>query len=325
MHRRQLLIGLGSALAAPSAPAWAQAPPKPRVVWFSSASKVGGIGVLDALLEGMRKLGYQQDRDFALETNWGDYSAERTKALAAKIEVTRPAVIVANGAAIGASVTMKPPIPVIFVMSGNPIDAGIADSLARPGRNATGVSLMALELTEKRMDLLKQIVPGMRRVAFLANPEHSGEYRERAASQAAADKLRLDHSYFQARSPEELKVALVAIAEAKPDGLVVFGDSLVLEERRSIADVMRKFRIPSTCGWSEFAASGFLMSYGPERRASWARLAYFVDRIIKGANPGDLPIELPTVIELYINRTTAKQLNLVIPQSILLQATRAVD
>jgi putative ABC transport system substrate-binding protein len=169
------------------------------------------------------------------------------------------------------------------------------------------------------------MVPGMRRVAFLANPEHPGEYRERVASQAAADKLRLDYIYFQARNPEELKVTLVAIANAKPDRLVAFGDSLVLQERASIADFMRKSRIPTACGWSEFAESGFLMSYGPDRRASWRRLAYFVDRIIKGTNPGDLPVELPTVIELYVNRTTAKQLNVAIPPSIPLQATRAVD
>ena len=325
MNRRELVIGLGSILATGSGRVWPQVLSKPVVVWFSGASKASGSLVLDTLLEGLRALGYQHDRDFVLETKWADFSAARAKDLATEIGAMKPAVILANGISIGAAVSIKPPLPVVFVTSGNPVDAGLADSLARPGRNATGVSLMALELTEKRMDLLKQMVPGMRRVAFLANPEHPGEHRERAASQAAADKLRLDHTYFQARDPEEMKVALVAIAKAKPDGLVVFGDSLVLQESRSIADFMRKYRIPSACGWSEFAESGFLMTYGPDRRASWRRLAYFVDRILKGTNPGDLPIELPAVIELYVNRTTAKQLNLAIPQSILLQAARAVD
>jgi len=324
MDRRQLVIALGSILATSSGAAWTQPVSKRRVVWFSGASKSAG-GALDSLVDGLRTLGYQQNRDYVLETLWAEFSVDRARKLASELADSRPAVIVANGLAIGPAVSITPPVPVVFVMSGNPIDSGIAESFARPGRNATGVSLMVLDLTEKRMDLLKQVVPGMRRVAILANPEHAGEYRERAAAQAAADKLRLEFMYFQARNPDELKNALPVLANAKPDGLYVFGDSLMLQERRSIAEFLRQSRIPSASGWSEFAESGFLLTYGPDRRASWLRLAYFVDRILKGARPRDLPIELPTVIDLFVNRTTAKELNLVVPQSILLQATRAVD
>ena len=325
MNRRQLVIALGSILATSIAPAWPQPTSKPRVVWFSGASKRVGGEMLDAFLDGFRTLGYQQDRDFVLESHWADFSAERISKLAAEIAVSRPTVVVATGAAIFAAVAIDPPLPVVFVMSGNPVDAGIADSFSRPGRNATGVSLMAIDLTEKRLDILKKMVPRMRRVAFLANPEHTGEYRERRASQAAADKLRLDYTYFQARSAEELKRALAAIADAKPDALIVFGDGLALQERQTIADVMRKSRIPVASGWPEFAESGFLMTYGPDRRKAWAQLAYPVDRIIKGAKPADVAIQLPAVFDLVVNENTAKELNLVIPKSVRFEATRVVD
>ena len=325
MNRRQIAVALATLLVMPGGKGWTQQSSKPRIVWFSGASKAGASSSFDALLEGLRTLGYQQDRDFALDAYWADFSAERLRKVAAEIESSRPTVIVANGAAIGVAARIKPPIPVVFVMSGNPVDAGLAESFSHPGGNATGISLMALALTEKRMDLLKQIVPGMHRVAFLANPEHSGEHQERAAAQAAADKLRLEHTYYQARTPEEVRVALAAIGQAKPDALVVFGDSLALQERSSIASVMRKARIPCVSGWAEFAESGFLLAYGPERRASWTRLPYFVDRILKGAKPRDLAIELPTVSELVDNNTTARELKLTLPSSVMIQATRAVD
>ncbi len=245
--------------------------------------------------------------------------------LAGEIAALGPAVIVASGVGIAPAFRLSPPVPVAFLMSGDPVDAGFADTLARPGRNATGVSLLALDLIVKRMEILKAIHPRLRRVALLASPEHAGQRHELAASKAAAMQLGIEVSYHEARNPAELERALADVAVARPDGALIFSDALMSGQRKVLAAFFLKHRIPSAAGWSAFPEVGHLVSYGPERGAAWRRMAYYVDRILKGARPGDLPVELPTVVEMVVNRRTAAAMGLELPPAIVARADRVID
>jgi len=324
-NRRRLILALGSALVLRGPSVWAQTRQMHRVAWLSGARKADTAESFAALIEGLRELGYREGDNLVVDARWADYSAERATQLAGEIAALRPAVVVTQGAAHGPAVRLSPPIPVVFLHSGDPVEAGLAESFAHPGRNATGISLLALDLIGKRMELLKQMVPTLRRVAFLANPEHPGEQRELAASRAAAAQLGLEVTYYQTRNPAELDTALVAVAAARPDGAVLFSDALMVGQRQKLGAFFLKHRIPSATGWSDFPESGHLLSYGPDRRAAWRRLAYFVDRIVKGARPADLPIELPTVLEMVLNRHTATAMHLSLPPTILVRADRVIE
>jgi putative ABC transport system substrate-binding protein len=212
----------------------------------------------------------------------------------------------------------------VFVHSGDPVEAGFADSLSRPGRNATGISLLALDLISKRMEFLKQIRPSMQRVALLASPEHPGQQRELAASRAAAAQFGVEVLYHEARTPAELAAALPRVPDGKPDAALLFSDALMLGQREALAAFFLTHKIPSGAGYSAFPDSGHVMSYGPERLAVWRRIAHFVDRIVKGARPAGMPIELPTVFELVINRRSASAMDLVVPQQLLVRADRVI-
>lgn len=326
MNRRRLLVGLASAVALRSAPARAQSAAKHRVGYLSSSSRSDTAASFGALLEELRALGYEDGRNLAVDARWADYSAERTVSLAQELAALRPALIVTQGGGAHPAMGLSPPVPVVFLQSGDPVEAGLADSYARPGRNATGVSLLALDLIPKRVELLQQLLPKLRRIALLANPQHPGEQRELAATRAAAEHLRIEVSlYRQARNPAELDVALGAVATARPDAALLFSDALMLGQRRMLSDFFLKHRMPSVAGWATFAESGHLLSHGPDQLAAWRRVASFVDRVLRGARPADLPIELPTVIETVVNRRTAAAMGLTVPPTILARADRVID
>lgn len=323
VRRRQALMAAGALLAAPRV--LAQSGPAYRVAFLSGGSQSDTTSAFNAFVEGLRALGYHEGRNLELDARYADYSAERAGKLAGEIAARKPVVILASGGGIAPAIRLSPPQSVVFVHSGDPVDAGYADSLSRPGRNATGISLMALDLIVKRMEFLKEIRPKIRRVAFLASPEHAGQKRELAASRAAAAQIGVEMLYHEARNPAELASALPAVAEEKPDGALLFSDALMIGQRQELAAFFLKHKIPSAAGWSAFPDSGHLLSYGAERQAVWRRAADFVHRIIKGANPSDLPIELPTVFELVVNRRTAAAMNLTLPQAILVRADRVIE
>ena len=322
-RRRKILLSTAAIIAAPRL--FAQPSAMPRIALLSGGRQSDSASLINALLEGLRALGYHEGRTIEIDARYADYSATQAQRLAAEIAARRPALIVTNGGGIEPAIRLSPALPVVFVHSGNPVDAGFADSLSRPGRNATGVSLMALDLIAKRMELLKQLRPGMRRVAFLASPEHAGQQREFAASRAAAEQVGVDVAYHQARTPEELAAALPKVVEGKPDGAMLFSDALMFGQRQGLATFFLTHRIPSAAGYSAFPDSGHVLSYGPERLAVWRRVADFVDRIIKGARPADMPIELPTLFELVINRRSASAMSLTLPQGLLVGADRIID
>ena len=252
-HRRRLALAAGSALAMPYLPAWAQSGPVHRVGFLSGGTSSDVASFLDAFRDGMAQLGYREGRNLRLELRYAEYSADRASRLASEIAAQKPAVIVANGGGIGPACRLTPPVPVVFLISGDPVDAGFADSHARPGRNATGITLLALDLIVKRLEVLKQINPKMRKVAFLASPEHAGQQLELAASRAAAAQLGVEVTYHEARTPEELAAALPSVVAARPDGALLFSDALMVGQRDNLARFFLKHRIPSAAGWVAFA------------------------------------------------------------------------
>jgi len=323
--RRRLVFGLGATLTVPAWRAFAQAGTMHRVAFLSGGSRSDAAAFLPSLMDGLRDFGYRQGVNLLFDARYANYSPVEAATLVREIAALKPAVIVANGGGIAPACRLSPPLPVVFLHSGDPVDAGFAESYARPGRNATGISLLALDLIPKRLEVLKQLQPKLRKVAFIASPEHAGQQHELAASRAAAKQLGLQVSYHEARTPAELAKALEAVAAERPDGALLFSDALMIGQRDALAAFFLKHRIPSAAGWSGFPDRGHVVSYGPERQAAWRRLAYFVDRILKGARPGDLPIELPTAIEMVVNRKSAIAMSLSLPQEIALRANRVVD
>ncbi len=325
MNRRRLLLLAGSALASACSLAWAQSTRTHRVAWLASGSKADTEAYFDASREGLGDFGYHEGRNLVLDARFGDYTPERAERLALELAALRPEVLVTQGPAALQAERLSPAIPTAFVFSGDPIAAGLATSFARPGRHLTGVCLLSLDLVGKRIEILKEIVPSLGRVAIIANPGHPGEPRELEASKAAAERLGIRVSYHPVRNPAELDAALPAVVASRAEGAVVFPDSLTNSQRSALARFFLKNRIPSAAGWAPYAESGFLVSYGPDLLAAYRRSAYFVDRIIKGAKPADLPIEMPSTIEMVVNRRTATALNLSLPSTIALRANRVID
>src|SRR5262249_34391497 len=202
------------------------------------------------------------------------------------------------------------PVPIVYTMSGDPISAGFASNLAHPGGNMTGLTLMAVEFNGKRLELLKEILPSLRRVVVIGNPEHPGAHLERAFSEETGRRLSLTIGYVPTRSVDELTAALDAMASDPPPAFSVLADGFAVQHRQPIMDLAMQHRVPVAPGWPVFAESGALCTYGPLLTESYRRLAYYIDRILKGAKPADLPIERPSKFELVLNLKTAKALDL---------------
>jgi len=323
VKRRQALKVLAGA-ASVLVPARARPQPAklPRIGFITFAA---APPFYNAFRAGMADLGYVEGKNVLYHPRFGGGS-ERLEALAAALVNERPDLIVAaGGPAMRAVRAVSATAPVVFSFSGDPVAAGFANSLAQPGNNTTGISLLSLDLVGKRMELLKEAMPHVRSVGILANPDHPGEQLERKAAIASANALGFENAYFQAQSPAEIDSSMAAITKARLAGLVVFPDALTVTHRQRIAEAALKSQLSAVSGWGEFADSGFLMSYGPNLQASYRRLATFADKVLKGANPGTLPIELPTMVELVVNTRTAQALGHEIPRAIVLRADRVVS
>jgi putative ABC transport system substrate-binding protein len=284
---------------------------------------------LDGFREGLRKFGYAEGHNVVLETRHARGDLDALRAGAAELAQANVALIVASLTAVRAARAIKG-IPIVFVISGDPVEAGLAQSVSRPGGNLTGSTFLSLEIAGKRVELLKQAVPHLRSLVALSNTDHPGEKAELQATETAAQALRIKLVYIAfAQSPfgasPELGRALESVRQAQPDAMVVFPDGATMTSRAALANFAVAQRLPSMFGWSEYAEAGGLMSYGASQRQAHARLASYVDRILKGAKPGDLPIEQPTKFELVVNLKTAKAIGLAIPPSVLLQADKVIE
>jgi putative ABC transport system substrate-binding protein len=280
---------------------------------------------LEAFRQGLRDLGYVEGQNFAIEARWADASLDRVADFTADLVRLKMDVIVTQGPVVSVVKKAAGTIPIVFGFSGDPVEAGLVASLAHPGDNLTGMTFLSLELAGKRLELLKELSPRLSRVAILANPQHPGEQRERQASQAAARSLGVTLQYLPVRTATDFDDAFGKIVIERSGAIDAFPDALVMLHRASIAGFAVKQRIPTISGWRDFAADGNLLTYGPSLRDSFRRLGTYVDKILKGAKPADLPVEQPANFELVINLKTAKALGLTIPQSVLIRADEVIQ
>jgi putative ABC transport system substrate-binding protein len=234
-------------------------------------------------------------------------------------------LIVTGGASTRAAPFAAQSVPVVFAFSGDPVDAGIVASFAHPGGNATGVSMLQLDLASKRVELLREIAPRVAHLAVLANPDHPGVASELKATREAAKDMSLQIEVFDPSSDDAFASALGALAQSPAEAVLTFPDALTFFHREKIASVAIARRFPSVFGWRAYTLSGGLVSYGPVQADAFARLAYFVDRIVKGAKPADLPVERPTKLELVVNVKTANAIGLVIPPPVLARADEVIE
>lgn len=325
MKRRSLCCLLPIAALYGALPAAAQTPAPFRVAWVSLDAANNNSPVFAAFRAGMAELGYREGSSLVIDAWWGDGSITRLEQLRPDILRAQPDVIVAQGGI--ALVPMRHASvdrPVLFSMSADPVAARIVDSYARPGGNVTGITLFAAELAGKRLAMLKQLVPGLKRVGVLSNPRHPGAQRELQVAREAGSSLGLELPYFPAGNPTELRSTLAEMASARLGAVLVFSDGAALGYADHITAFSLQQRIPVATGWAPFAQRGNLLAYGPEFADVYRRLASYADRIRKGARPGDLPVEQPTKFELIINLKTAQAIGVEVPRSLLLQADEVI-
>jgi putative ABC transport system substrate-binding protein len=275
---------------------------------------------------GLRELGYVGPRELRIDVRIAQRDPQTVRAAVDELLQLPVALIVAHvNAAPLVQRAVAGRVPIVFAFSGDPVEAGLVASYARPGGNTTGMSFMALELVGKRLELIKDMAPWSKRVAILANPQHPGEKGERKASLSAAEQLGLEVIYTEFDPAQGFEIALEKIRQQRCDGLVVFPDAGMLARATQIADFGLKERLMCVSGWAEFAQAGCIASYGPNLRDGYRRLAHYADRILKGAHPSSLPVELPTRVEMVLNLRTAKALGMRLPPLLMLRANEVIQ
>ena len=322
MDRRAFVTIVGGSIFAVPLSGKAQQPPT-----------VPRIGVLEAnpgfdkhLHAGLNQYGYVEGKNIVIEWRWAHASAERFPELATELVRLKAEVIVAaNNPAVAAAQDATKTIPIVMVIVTDPVRLGFVTSLARPAGNITGLTIQSPELAGKRLQLLKEAVPHLTRVAVLWDPTEPGRRELVKETEAASPTLGLQLQTLAARSPQEIDSAFAAMTRERAGALVVLTDSIFTNQRRQIAELATKRRLPSIFMTLEYAEAGGLMAYSANFLDVQRRAATFVDKILKGAKPADLPIEQPTKFDFVINLKTAKALGLTIPPSMLLQADRVIE
>jgi putative ABC transport system substrate-binding protein len=281
---------------------------------------------LEAFRQGLRELGYVEGQNIAIESRWTEGKDDRLPALAADLVRSKVDIIVAEtGAATRAAQQATRTIPIVMSLVNDPVGSGLVGSLARPGGNVTGLTIMSPDLVGKRLELLKEVVPKVSRVALLRHPDNPASAAQLREAEAAAQALGVRLQTLEARSPQEIDGAFAAMTRERAGALLVIPDTLFWSQRRQIVDLAVKRRLPSIRIGEAYAEAGGLMSYGPSYRDLERRAATYVDKILKGANPADLPVAQPTKFELVINLKTAKAIGLTIPQPLLQRADQIID
>jgi ABC-type uncharacterized transport system substrate-binding protein len=324
ISRRQFIALVGGAGLAASRDVAAQAPAKvPRIAYLSLAP--GPSARSDAFVQGLRELGHVEPQTMVIEYRWCDGAFDRARDAAADLVHARVDVIVTGGPqATRAARDATTTIPIVMAAAGDPVAFGLVQSLARPGGNITGLSQIAPELSGKRLELLKEIAPQLARVAVLWNPKGTTSPIAWKESQAPAHELGLALQSIGVQSPDGLDKAIEGAKKARAGALAILPDPLFAGNLRRIAELAAKNHLPSIFHLPEFVEAGGLLAYGPDRMDMFRRAATYVDKILKGAKPADLPVEQPTKFELVINLKTAKQIGLTIPPNVLARADRVI-
>jgi putative ABC transport system substrate-binding protein len=328
MDRRVFMGALtGGLLAVPLA---AEAQPAAKVYRIGLLGTVpltdpGTSHIWDGFLEGLRQLGYVEGQNFVIEGRYSEGRSERLPALAAELVQLKVDVIVAAATTADEAKRTTSTIPIVMTNHGDPVGSRVVASLARPGGNVTGLSALSPALVGKQLQLLKEAVPRVSRVAVLSNPTHPSHPTSLQEAEVAARSLKVRLQILEARAPTEVAGAFSTVTKESAGALLVLGDPMFFGERTRIVELAAKSRLPLMSIQKEYAEAGGLLAYGIDQRDSFRRAATYVDKILKGAKPADLPVEQPTKFELVINLKTAKALGLTIPQSVLGRADEVIQ
>ena len=327
MTRRAVAILATLTLGIFSGPATSAAQPKkiPRVGVLAGPPPAVGQRYVEAGREALRELGYVEGQNIAIDYRWGEAKGEVVRAQAAELVNLKPDIIVTVAEGPTRAVkALTSTIPIVMVAVDDPVGLGFVESLARPGGNVTGTASFLPELSAKRLQLLKEVVPKASRAAFLWNGNPGGVlgFKE---TEAAARKLGLTLQSFEAKAAADVPPAFSAMKTHRADALIVLTDPATFSQRAMVADLAAQHRLPAVYELREFVDAGGLMSYGTSLIGMVRRTAVFVDKILKGAKPGNLPVEQPATFELVINLKAAKALGLTIPQSVLIRADQVIQ
>jgi len=321
--RRRVLAAAG-ALLLPGI-ARAQQAKRRRVAYLATGSPAQADPNIGTFRQGLRGLGYG-DEDIGIEIRYADAKVERLPNLAAELVHLAPEVIVtASTAAAQAAKQATSTIPIVMAASGNPVGTGLVASLAHPGGNVTGLSTVAPEMAGKWLQLLKTIMPDAERIAFLFNPRNSQDLALVQGVRQAARSFRTDLLSVEVSTSDELDGSFAMMARQRAEGLIVTGEPIFVFEKTRIVELAASHKLPAVYQWREFATGGGLMSYGPDLNDLLRRAATYVDKILKGAKPADLPVEQPNKFELAVNLKTAQTLGLTIPPSDLAGADEVIE
>jgi putative ABC transport system substrate-binding protein len=327
MRRRAFMVFLASGMTV-----W------PLGIYAQQSQKIFRVGVLlpgtpasfslrtKAFLDGLRELGYVEGATIAFEWKWGQDRVETLSELAADLARSHVDVIITGGtSAAKALKAATPTIPIVVAIVSDPVAAGLVNNLARPGGNLTGFSIVAPELGGKRLELLKEVVPDVSSVAVLLNTRNPQSQIELKEMRTAAQAMRLQLYPIEISTEDGLEDAFAAMNKAAVQALVVLTDPILFSQRKRTVDLANRNRLPAVYFFQGFAEEGGLMSYGPSDTDLFRRAAGYVDRILKGTKPGDLPIEQPTKFDLFVNLKAANMVGVTIPESFLLRADKVIE
>jgi len=323
--RRELLAALGGTAAAWPLGARAQQPTKlPTIGYLGTASASAWAPWTAAFVQRLHELGWTDGRTVAIQYRWAEGRAERSAELAAELARLKVDVIVTGGNAALAAKQASSVVPIVFALVDDPVGSGLIASLARPGGNVTGLAINHADLAGKRLALLREVVPGLHRVGIMANVEYPFAVQEVGEFETAARTLGLEVIRLEIRRAEDIAPAFETL-KGRAEALYVVGDALVTTHRIRINTLALAARVPTMHVVRELVEAGGLMSYGPNFADLFRRAADYVDKILRGTKPGEIPVEQPTKFNLVINLTTAKVLGLTIPESFLLRADEVIE
>jgi putative ABC transport system substrate-binding protein len=326
MRRREFIGLIGSAAAWPVGAGAQHAERRDRIARVGILNYAAArYARVDDFRDALRALGYVEGQNLTVTHRWADGHLDRLPGLAAELVASNVDVIVALGPATWAAKRETTTVPIIIAFSGDPVGTGMVSNLARPGGNITGFSYMSNELAAKRLDLFSQTVPRNGRIAILYNPEEPATALELQETEAAARRIGVALQPLAARHPDDLDRVFAAASREGADGVILLTHGFVELNREHIIEQAARHHLPAMYGWRDFAVAGGLMSYGPNVRMLVQKAASYVDRVIKGEKPGDLPIEQPAQLELVVNLKTARALGLTLPPVLLARADEVIE
>ena len=324
MRRREFIAFVGAAAAWPPA-ALAQQPVRPLVGFLNSASAASYAEFAAAFRAGLSETGFVEGQNVSIAYRWADGDYQRLPALAADLTQLRLDVIVANGPAAPVAMRAGAAVPMVFTAGFDPIELGLVTNLKRPGGNVTGVSILNVELGPKRLELLREVLPGAASMALLVNPSNPNVATQTRDLQAAARRLAVELHVLHARTDREVITGFAALAERGASALLIGTDPFFTTRSELLAGLALRHAMPAVYQYRDFVAAGGLMSYGSSLSDAYRRAGVYVGRILKGEKPADLPVQQSTKVELMINLGTARALGLELPPSLVARADEVIE